>query len=605
MSTQGQKNKKLVEVDAHQIGLDRSTINHQGQIRVPEHSQNDADQEDDCRTERSSHHQVLGSIKVRGHEAKAKLKRTLHVSKKSEVQSSEESPVLAKPVEESDSRLVEELPSPDKPTFQDFMHHPVDTVKSKASDRGSQQLAANIAAKEIPHGQEVDLLNAETALKQAVTEDERQLASEKLSRLLRQRQSTFVRWSLDRHVNKVRVLPRIPKRPRTDFEFHDPHGGLVIDWKAYGQHLLTYFANRYGGQYVGYGSSPPTPSKETIMPNIERLLIASAPFQEFIMTTRRVYRWEQPTETLKYLLIYLILWYFNLLSAGMLSAIMYLVIERFMHGNSLDDLREDVKHTENVHKTALSLSEFIEKRGDEKWADDIMQVLGPWLMVQLADMANFFESMRNFYEWRKRGRTASVLVVLGIAVMAMAFVPLWLLMKCLTFSAGFTFFALFPISVSYSDYRLLVSPTKRLFWNIPTHAEWAIMYIQAEGSRHKNGATLAAPTCEIKESRDYGSYTAHQNKQKGHLIIGSSSIRFASNTSHQTQWILPYDQINKIEKIDRVVAKKISKVKHDSGEGLKLVSKEGKEWELENMDERNQAFSQIVGFSPVTWQVIW
>jgi hypothetical protein len=37
------------------------------------------------------------------------------------------------------------------------------------------------------------------------------------------------------------------------------------------------------------------------MPNIERIIIASAPFQEFIMTTRRVYRWENHTETLKYL----------------------------------------------------------------------------------------------------------------------------------------------------------------------------------------------------------------------------------------------------------------------------------------------------------------
>ena len=53
------------------------------------------------------------------------------------------------------------------------------------------------------------------------------------------------------------------------------------------------------------------------MPNLERVIIASAPFQEFIMTTRKIYRWEDPTETLKYLVIYLLLWYFNLLLPGM------------------------------------------------------------------------------------------------------------------------------------------------------------------------------------------------------------------------------------------------------------------------------------------------
>jgi hypothetical protein len=55
------------------------------------------------------------------------------------------------------------------------------------------------------------------------------------------------------------------------------------------------------------------------MPNIERLIVATSPLQEFVMTTRRVYRWESPPETIKYLLIYLVLWYFNLLLPGMVS----------------------------------------------------------------------------------------------------------------------------------------------------------------------------------------------------------------------------------------------------------------------------------------------
>jgi len=74
------------------------------------------------------------------------------------------------------------------------------------------------------------------------------------------------------------------------------------------------------GQYIGYGSDPPQLSKQTIMPNIERLIVATSPFQELIMTTRRVYRWEHPAETTKYLVIYLILWYFNLLLPGVVRS---------------------------------------------------------------------------------------------------------------------------------------------------------------------------------------------------------------------------------------------------------------------------------------------
>lgn len=593
----------LDEVSDDKIGLDRSTINHQGQIRLPE--QLDPAQHVKVRPKHSSHHQVLESIKDHSHGAAAKLKRTFHAGKRSDLETSKESPILARPSEESDSRLVTETPKSEKHTLRDLVHNPVETIKSELSCHGSQELASNIAAKEIPHGQDVDILNAETALDNAKTEGERIVAEHNFSRLLRERQSTYVRWTLDRHVNRVRVLPTVSRRPRSDFMHQKPNGEVVFDWKAYSQHLLLSYAHRYGGQYIGYGSSPPGPSKETIAPNIERLIVASAPFQEFLMTTRRVYRWENPPETIKYLLVYVVLWYLNLLLPGTITAFIYYVVEHNIYGNSISNLREDIKHTEDVHKTAMSLTEFIEKRGDDKWADDVVQALGPWLMVQLADLANFFESMRNFYEWRKRGRTFAVLVVLSIAVLVTAFTPQWLLVKTFTFSLGTMFFGIFPIGTNFPEYRLLASAPKRLFWNIPTHAEWSIQYIQAEAIRYKNLLSTADASSGFAESRVFGSYSAHHNGMGGRLIIRSTSVRFVSSIGHHTHWILPYDLVNKIEKQDQVVAKSIVKMKPEAGKGMKIVSRAGEEFALEKMEERDQAFSQILGFSPITWQVVW
>jgi hypothetical protein len=60
----------------------------------------------------------------------------------------------------------------------------------------------------------------------------------------------------------------------------------------------------------------------------------------------------------------------------------------------MEDLRQDIERTENQQVTALTLTEFIEKEGDDEWADKIVEEVGPWLMVQLADLANFFEVMR-------------------------------------------------------------------------------------------------------------------------------------------------------------------------------------------------------------------
>jgi hypothetical protein len=66
----------------------------------------------------------------------------------------------------------------------------------------------------------------------------------------------------------------------------------------------------------------------------------------------------------------------------------------------------------------------------------------------------------------------STLAVFVIGVVATSFTPVWLLAKLGTLSAGFTFFALFPLSSNFPDYRLLASPAKRIFWNIPTHRKY-------------------------------------------------------------------------------------------------------------------------------------
>ncbi|KAL1795315.1 hypothetical protein ACET3X_007131 [Alternaria dauci] len=628
--------KDLVQVDRLNIGLDRSRITSQGQIEIPtDHSESSNDDtprshnlnpstEDHVPPNTSSAGRIVNKVRRKKHNASVKIRKTLHIAKP-EDETEEHDPdsvVLADTtdVKQSNSRLDHKSMEPEKHTLKDLLHDPIDTVKSKGQSQGNQEVAANIAVSDVPHGQEVDLVNAASAVNHAKTEAEKTQAEESFAEMLRQRQSTYVRWSLDRHVSKIRILPRETAvlKPKSDFEKVDTAGRTVTDWRAYSSHLLDYYAHRYGGQYIGFGSELPTPSKETIMPNIERLIVATSPFQEFIMTTRRVYRWEHPAETTKYLVIYIILWYMDLLLPGALSVVLYLVAERRFHGQSIEDLRDDIKHREDVERTALSLTEFIEKQGDENWAHDLLQDLGPWLMVQLADLANFFESIRNFYEWRKPTRTLSVLVVLAAGILATVLTPLWLLVKISTFSAGFTFFCLFPISVNFPEYRLLVSPTKRLFWNIPTHAEWAVQYIQAEGLRAiaekqnasaktaalADGSTLDAAAI-LSEKEDFASYSCHYEKAPGHLVVNQTGVRFvAKGPLHQVLFSLPYDRIGYLEKQDRHM-EKMAKVLKECAKDLRLVDRDGQEWILHEMEKRDEAFSQIVGFSRTKWQVIW
>ncbi|KAF1831184.1 hypothetical protein BDW02DRAFT_64433 [Decorospora gaudefroyi] len=600
---------ELRQVNPMHIGLERSRITPEGQIVLPntnaENNEGDvAHQRDAAKyTEpdiQSSTHHAVNSLRQKKHDAGVKLRKTFHIAKRSDAEKPDsKSPILAKAsdVETSNSRLDNKSTACEKHSIQDLIHSPIDAVRSKVSNQGNQRVAANIAAKEIPHGQEVDLVNASTAVENARTEGEKEVATQNLSELLKLRQSTYVRWSLDRHVMKLRVLSQdtVVRKPRSEFERKDALEGTVIDWRAYASHLIDFYAHRYGGHYIGYGSDPPAPSKETMMPNIERLIVATSPFQEFFMNTRRVYRWEKPTETSKYLVIYIILWYYDMLLPGMLSTILYLVAARKQHSQSFDDLRAAIQHREDIHKTALSLNEFIEKQGDEKWADDLLQQIGPWLMIQLADLANLFETIRNFYEWRNPTRTAITLSIFSTAILATALTPPWLLLKTLTLCTGLTFFFLFPISVHFPQYRLLVSPARHLFWNIPTHAEWAIKFMQAEGLRVAR---------DQEQDTDFGSYEARFGKLAGRLVVSSVAVRFVS--SHRTLFLVPFECIGRLEKVDRQVVKRVpERLTGDGGKDLLVCDVRGGEFVVRDVEQRDEAFGQVVGFSRAVWQVVW
>ncbi|OAL45896.1 hypothetical protein IQ07DRAFT_661399 [Pyrenochaeta sp. DS3sAY3a] len=229
---------EYVQANESDIGLDRSNITSQGQIQLPS-LDNDEDEDVRADNDRRSSSGMVNALKERKYHAAIKIRKKLHLQQKSD-DLDPHTPILANATEEeSDSRLAEKLPVPDKHTLKDFLHNPIDTTKSKLSNQGNQQVAGNIASKEIPHGQEVDLIKAHDAINHATTEHEREDAEQNEAQKIKARQSTLVRWSLDRHVTKVRLLPRetMVRKPRRDFQHKNPQGELVTDWKSYRQHV--------------------------------------------------------------------------------------------------------------------------------------------------------------------------------------------------------------------------------------------------------------------------------------------------------------------------------------------------------------------------------
>lgn len=235
-----QARQEPVLVDEFDVGLDRAKITKSTQIQLPEShvKEQSANTDADPENPRSSTHNVKESAKLKKQKARVKIRKALHIGSAAD-DFDLTTTAIAGSNEVSDSRYMTDPPGPNKATFKDFVHKPIDTVKAKLSEHSDQQIAGQITGKEVPHGDEVDLLHASEAVEDATTDTQRLLAIQDLSKLMKERQATYARWTLDRHVTKVRLLPReqIRLRPRSDFEKDNPQEGLVIDWQAYGKHV--------------------------------------------------------------------------------------------------------------------------------------------------------------------------------------------------------------------------------------------------------------------------------------------------------------------------------------------------------------------------------
>lgn len=149
-------------------------------------------------------------------------------------------------------RLDDHPPDQGVHGLKDFVHQPVQTIKAKGVRKTNREVAANVSTAEISHVYDVELVLAQDSMKKAKTEEERSSAHQDLEALKRARQDMFVRWTMDRHVLKIRQLEKKPFLPkaRTDFMTKDESGQDKMNWKAYGSHVRLL-------QHAGPPNNPP------------------------------------------------------------------------------------------------------------------------------------------------------------------------------------------------------------------------------------------------------------------------------------------------------------------------------------------------------------
>lgn len=179
------------------------------------------------------------SEKVRS-KAKAKTIKILHPSTKQHTSpESLPAPALAPaPAATADNdRLYNPLPEHKGPQAKDLLHHPVDTVSSLLHGASGAKMAEVMDNQTIAHGANVNLVRAHDRVASAESKEEKHSAVDDLEGLKKARQDTYVRWTMDRHVLKVRRIPplQLPRPNKKDYTVGKEKGKGPVNWAMYGQ----------------------------------------------------------------------------------------------------------------------------------------------------------------------------------------------------------------------------------------------------------------------------------------------------------------------------------------------------------------------------------
>ncbi|KAL8793083.1 MAG: hypothetical protein Q9195_004289 [Heterodermia aff. obscurata] len=554
-------------------------------------------------------------------------------------------------------------------SFATSLSSPKDAIKGKAA----RTMAGKLSKAERPylsHGADIEFLDANDNLSRAESSlSSRQVTSDeeledligghrdKVNGMKAHRESLRVGYATSRHVKRVRV---VPKR-HLDFPTREPffrslrEGGTPkkYDWLKWVGHILLWLSRDFSAQYVDDFDELPY-DIDSIRRHIERIVIASAPWQAWAMDVRSVYRWERPRTTARWLVVYVVLWSTDHIIGFLYAYILYISFKSYFFPSSIGSLRASMQRAHDRNQSAYRFGELIDKHGSEGWLEPLMKDMGPYIQLQLGDIANMLEVFANFYNWASPRKTVATLWFFAACLLLSLYCNMAFCVKITGFIAGGTFFLCWPIASHYPKYRYLVSPFKWVMWDIPTDAELAFQYLRrrAQMSRAQiiekkveevpglenasSGACVFAgqstvvpkitldvdrndeahegkadrgddeswhsadSSSSVLEGTDILSFRARWGIKTGRLIVYANGVRFVRNLNRKELWRRSFLEMAEMRKLEGSTASRLTLKRPEE---LELTFTDGNSIILGAMNDRDEAFNSIIGFSALQWQV--
>jgi hypothetical protein len=171
---------------------------------------------------------------------KAKTKKFLGIQQEPP-RGSVKAPTLAPtPSKDTDGdRLVLDLPEQKFPPVKDMFRNPVEIVQTAIHLESGNQFVKQLDMKVISQGADVQIVSKYNEITSEDDEETKMEALQNLDELKKSRQDSFVRWTMDRHVRKVRRVPQqtVAWRDKEEFIVADEDGKRTMQWEEYGCHV--------------------------------------------------------------------------------------------------------------------------------------------------------------------------------------------------------------------------------------------------------------------------------------------------------------------------------------------------------------------------------
>ncbi|PSK36710.1 hypothetical protein B9Z65_1893 [Elsinoe australis] len=342
------------------------------------------------------------------------------------------------------------------------------------------------------------------------------------------RDARKVAWTTSRHVQRVAVVANQAPPPPDRADFYVRQGGpdhQTFDWQSYYHARGRYKFKKFAIESMGeIDVRPQEPfNKEVCIKYLERILIASAPWQAWFLSVRSIYRWENPRKTLKWAGIWFLIWYLDYVMTFVLGWMAFIVLENRFRKKRAKALEESLTRARDHGHTAFRFNELIHRHGPGEWYDPLIRELGPLAQMQLADLADFLEILANFYDWKDPFRTWGTLFWYACAFLVGVLTPTGYSWKIITMFALLAFFLSRPIASRHPQYRHAVNALKWIFWDIPTDAEWSFMYLR------KKAQAMRENVIEQRVEEDYQDqedtyYPTADNSHNPRISISTAPI---------------------------------------------------------------------------------